>query len=69
MRSLMRGPVSRTGGALWGLRAMAYFLSVVGNVAAGKVNLRALHFNPQKELVARIEDVSAGFPLFNHDVF
>ncbi len=36
MRSLIRGPVSRTGGALWGLRPMAVVLWVVQSYGAAK---------------------------------
>jgi len=36
MRSLTLGPVSRVGGALWGLRAMAAFLLVVHVIGDGK---------------------------------
>ena len=32
IRSLMRGPVSRCGGALWGLRAMVFVLLAIGVV-------------------------------------
>ena len=43
MRSLMRGPVSRCGGALWGLRAMVVVLHMVASVR--KIVPRAAVFN------------------------
>ena len=51
MRSLMRGPVSRCGGALWGLRAMVVVLRMVESWR--KIVPHARGFNPNCGSYAR----------------